>query len=308
MAEKKQLIAYLNGKLVPREEALGKMGTGNPRSAGGLYDAERTFGGLVFKLRAHLERLYRSLEFARMDPGIGLEEMEAATLEVLEANRQLLGTSDDFILGQVVTAGQASCGNGHTSANVVIYCQPIDFAAFAQSYVRGVRLVTPVTYSVPAQASTTEDVAVQETFPLMMDDHGNITESRHANFMFVRDGRIKLPNRDKVLPGISMETVLELADSLGVAVDEDDYDTGHVYEADEAFVSGTRYCLLPAATINGMTIGHGLPGAVTSRLSKAWSDRVGADFVEQALSHVPPEQFQTRVDQVVPPFDVAGNG
>jgi branched-subunit amino acid aminotransferase/4-amino-4-deoxychorismate lyase len=107
--------------------------------------------------------------------------------------------------------------------------------------------------------------------------------------MFVRDGRIKLPDRSKVLPGISMATILDLAEPLGIGVDEGRYSTHDVYDADEALVSGTRYCLLPVATVNGVSLGHEIPGPVTRRLIEAWSQKVGLDFVDQALSHLPAE-------------------
>jgi branched-subunit amino acid aminotransferase/4-amino-4-deoxychorismate lyase len=105
--------------------------------------------------------------------------------------------------------------------------------------------------------------------------------------MFVREGRIKLPDRSNVLPGISMKTILELAELLEIAVDEGRHSTHDIYLADEALVSGTRYCLLPVATVNGVNLGRDIPGPVTRRLFQAWSQKVGLDFVHQALDHVP---------------------
>ncbi len=294
MAESRELTAYLNGWLVPHSQAVAKIGEGGSRLAGGFYDAERTFGGQVFKLREHLERLYQCVEFANLDPGMSIEKMAEATFEVLEANRPRLGSDDDYILSQVVCAGSTSAPD----TNVVVYCQPIDFSSFAWGYLKGVRVITPVTYAVPARRSGVgADGLGQETYSLLTDEEGNVTECRHANFLFVSQGRIKLPNRQKVLsgirPGISMETVLELAESLGVPVDEGDYCSADVYVADEAFISGTRYCLLPVSTFNGLTLGDGVPGVVTRKLFAAWSERVGMDFVKQALSHLPTED--TRV-------------
>ena len=103
----------------------------------------------------------------------------------------------------------------------------------------------------------------------------------------MKDGRIRLPNRQNVLPGISMETILELAESQGIPVDESDYSMFNVYESEEAFVSGTRYCMLPVATLNGLTVGADMPGPVTRNLLGAWSERVDMDFVEQALGSAP---------------------
>lgn len=124
----------------------------------------------------------------------------------------------------------------------------------------------------------------------MTDDEGDITECRHANSMFVKDGCIKLPDRRNVLPGISMEAVLEFADSLDIPVDEGDYSTGDVYVADEAFVSGTRFCVLPVATLNGVRLGDEVPGSVARRVLGAWSEAVGVDIAQQAVNNLPPER------------------
>ena len=70
MDETRELVAYLNGRIVPHGQVLANLTEGGSESAGGLYDAERTFSGQVFKLREHLQRLYRSLELAHLDPGM----------------------------------------------------------------------------------------------------------------------------------------------------------------------------------------------------------------------------------------------
>ena len=272
MDDANELVSYFNGQILPQGQVMADLSSGGYKAAAGFYDAERTFGGEVFKLRNHLQRLYNSLEVAQIDPG-----MEQATREVLEANRSLLKPNDDFILSQMVTSAPRSETNGSPKVNVVISCQLVDFHAFAEGYLKGVRIITPDTYAVPRRSPATGQNVSQEVFSLLADHKGTITECRRANFMFVKDGRIKLPDRSKVLPGVSMETVLELSDSLSLPVDEGDYNTGDVYEADEAFVSGTRFCLLPAATLNGLDLGSRIPGGVTGRLMEAWSEMVGVD-------------------------------
>lgn len=286
MTEPQELVMYVNGRLLPQSQGMAALQQGDMQAAGGFYDAERTFNGRVFELRLHLERLYRGLEFSQFDPGLSLDEMESLTLEVLEANRPLLASGDEFTVTQVVSLGQPPSPGEDPSVNVAIYCQPLDFTSFAGNYVRGVRLVTPVTYGVPGPQSGGKEGGLQ-ALQLMTGQDGRITECRGANFMFVRDGRIKLPDRRNVLPGVSMHTVLELTESLGLAVDEDDYSTYDVYMADEAFISSTRYCMLPVATLNGYRLGNEMPGPVTLRLLGAWRNMVGMDFVRQALEHLP---------------------
>jgi branched-chain amino acid aminotransferase len=154
-------------------------------------------------------------------------------------------------------------------------------------------IITPITYSVPPQrVKPGYNGNNPDVLSLSTDEYGYVTESRHSNFLFVKNGRIKLPNRSKSAAGISMETVLELADKTDIPVDEDSYTSSDVYVADEAFVSGTRYCVMPASTLNGVTIGEALPGPITRKLMSAWSEEVGIDFVRQALDHLPNEDTQ----------------
>ena len=173
--------------------------------------------------------------------------------------------------------------------NIVVYCQPLDSTQFAQSYIRGVRIITPDTYGVPPLEGPQEQKEnIPQTFQLMSKADGSITECQGANFMFVKDKRIKLPNRQNVLPGVSMQTALELAESLNIPIDEGSYVQRDLYSADEAFISSTRFCILPVATINGMKLGGYVPGTVTTALLDSWRSKVGIDFVHQALSQLPP--------------------
>ena len=287
MPEQPELLTYLNGRVMPHSQAVATLQQSGMESAGGFYDAERTFGGKLFKLRQHLDRLYRGLSSGSIDPGLSIDEMESIILGLLESNRSLLERGDEYTVTQVVSLGQAQPAEDGPEVVVFIYCQPLDFSAFAIGYLKGVALVTPQTYGVPAESQGNRKEDGRQVIPLMSNREGTITECAGANFMFVRDGRIKLPNRGNVLPGVSMQTVLELAESLGFPVDEGDYSTLDVYMADEAFISSTRYCMLPVATINGLRLDDELPGPVTRRILEAWQGEVGMDFVQQALDHLP---------------------
>ena len=110
MGKTREFVTYVNGRFVPHSEALTEMSADGSSMSGGLYDAERTFNGDVFKLNGHLQRLYIGLRHANMDPGMNVDEMESLTLQVLDANRELLEVNDDFILGQVVSTSPSPDG------------------------------------------------------------------------------------------------------------------------------------------------------------------------------------------------------
>ncbi len=305
MTQSTERIAYVNGNAVPESQAVISVFDRGFRWGDSVYDMTRTFGGEPFKLGAHLDRLYRSMLYTRIDPGLSQDEMERITLEVVEANRHLLGPSDDWSVTHVVSRGLINT-RLHDGANVAIYCLPLDFAGFARQYVDGVRVVTPAVRRTPPQSLSPKakiankmnhfmaEFEAKEVHPdavaLMLDMDGNVAECTGANFMFVADGEIKVPNRRHVLPGVSMATIMELAETLDIPVREGDYTPFDVYQSDEAFITSTSYSIAPVATLNGRPIGDEMPGPITRGLLAAWSDLAGVNFVDQALSHLPREE------------------
>ena len=302
MTQSKERIIYVNGDMVPESKAVISVLDTGYRWGDAVYDVERTFGGEIFKLRAHLDRLYRSLHYTRIDPGLTEDEMERITLAVVEANRHLLGPNDDFTVNQVVSRGLVEPGLGH-GANVSVYCMPVHFTDYAAQYVTGAKVVTPATRRTPPQSLSPKakisgkmnhNIAQfearsvdPEAVAVMLDMDGNIAEAAGGNFLFVSGNRIMIPNRRHVLPGISMETVLEIAQNQGFEIQEGDYTPFDVYQSDEAFLSSTSFSVLPVASMNGWSIGDEVPGPITRGLMAAWSDTVGVNLVEQALAHLP---------------------
>ena len=96
-------VVYLKGSFVPEGEAKVSVLDRGFHAGDAVYDVTRTFRHKPFKLREHTERLYRSLYYTRIETGLSLEEMEKATLEVLDRNKHLLGENDDYALWQVVS-------------------------------------------------------------------------------------------------------------------------------------------------------------------------------------------------------------
>jgi branched-chain amino acid aminotransferase len=271
----------------------------------GVYDTTRTFGGKIFKLSEHLERFYRSLKYMRIDPGLGKEKMADLTLQVLEANLHLLGENDDFWVTQRVTRGVPV--DDHPSPavfrpTVLILCQPLPFAARAKYYRDGLPVIFPSVRRTPPECTSPRakvqnyinlvqgnlEVQAQnpDAWPILLDINGNVAEGAGSNFFIVKQGVVITPKEQYVLPGISRETVLELSGELGIEAKEEDIDLFDVYTADEAFVTSTSFCICSVSSVNGAIIGSGgIPGPVTGRLLKAYSELVGVDIVGQYLSH-----------------------
>ena len=288
MTSQRDFLTFVNGRVMPHSDALPILQRINARSAGGYYDSTRTFGGKPFKLRQHIERLFNGLAYSKIDTGLSVSDFETISAGLAETNHSLMNLENaELTVTQTVTVSRPDSADDIPGVDVAIYCAPLDVSGFARSYVEGVQIYTPDTYPEPqGQTSGDGKSGSVHALPLSSNARGHITECRGANFMFVTDGRIKLPDRANVLPGVSMQTVLEIADFLGVVVDEGLYNQRELYRADEAFVSSTRYCLLPVASINGYPLRDSITGPVTGKLLSRWKEIVGIDFVQRALDSI----------------------
>ena len=293
-------IVFLNGKLLPESQA------GIPiRDRGFIYgdavfDAARTFSGVPFKLTEHVRRLYDSLRYVRIDPGMDMDEMEMWSRRVVEHNHPLLPTGQDMWVMQRITRGVEGAEPAPT---VLIETHAIPFASRAPLYRDGARVTTPSVPRVPPRFMSPRakthnylnlvlgDLEAQGTDPgswaVLLDEAGNLTEGRGSNIFLVKDGTVATPKGQYVLEGITRGTVLDLADGLGMQTAECDLDLFDAYTADEAFLTSTSLCICPVSAVNGTTVGDGRPpGPVTRRLMQAFTDLAGMDFEEQYLAHL----------------------
>ena len=293
-------IVFLNGELIPESQA------GIPiRDRGFIYgdavfDAARTFGGTPFKLTEHVKRLYDSLRYVRIDPGMDMDEMEMWSRRVVEHNHPLLPVGQDMWVMQRITRGVEGA---ESSPTVLIETHAIPFASRAPLYRDGARVTTPSVPRVPPRFMSPRakthnylnlvlgDLEAQGTDPgswaVLLDEAGNLTEGRGSNIFLVKDGAVATPKGQYVLEGITRRTVLDLAEGLGMPTAECDLDLYDAYTADEAFLTSTSLCICPVSAVNGTAIADGrTPGPVTRRLMQAFTDLAGMDFEEQYLAHL----------------------
>jgi branched-chain amino acid aminotransferase len=124
-----------------------------------------------------------------------------------------------------------------------------------------------------------------EAWAVLLDVNGNLCEGMGSNIFVVQDGEILTPREKFVLPGVSRQTVIELAAEEGLNVREADIDLYDAYNAEEVFLTSTSLCICPVSTVNGVSIGpEGQAwGPLTRRLADAYQRYVGHDFVGQYL-------------------------
>jgi branched-chain amino acid aminotransferase len=123
--------------------------------------------------------------------------------------------------------------------------------------------------------------AGENNWALLLDPDGFIAEGTGDNFFIVKDRVIITPEGRNILRGISRAYICELAAELGLACVEKNFETYDIITADEAFMTGTPFCLLPVTSLNRVTIGTGRMGEVTRLLLDTWSARVGVDIEAQ---------------------------
>jgi branched-chain amino acid aminotransferase len=304
----KDSVCYVDGSFLPAGEAKVSIFDRGFTSGEGVYDVTRSYRHKLFKLDAHIARLYRSLRYTHIDCGIVPEEMTRLSVEVFERNKHLLGPDDDVAVWQVISRGAARLAKGEAPATVVIFCVQVAFENFAKGYLDGIKLMTPSTRRTPPQCLESKAkitnkmnhaIALHEArqvdprcIPLMLDIDGNISETNSSNFFFVSGGKLCTPTDRNVLQGVTRATVFELAQELDIPVVVGDFTPYDVYVADEAFVAGTSPTLLPVKSLNGTPIGSTIPGPTTMRLIKAWNTMVGTDYVGQALAHLKDSEKQ----------------
>jgi branched-chain amino acid aminotransferase len=299
-------IAYFNGRFVPEREVLVPFRDRGFKYGDAVFDTTRTFGHRPFKVAEHVDRLYRSLRYLRIDPGLTAAQMIEITEEVLRRNLPLLDPDDDSWVTQRVSRGLDPAHReiwNQTGATVIVECVPLPLRERASLYRDGIAVVTPSVRRTPPQSLSPRvkthnylnmiagDLEVRAQNPsawaILLDTAGNLAEGLGSNIFLVADGRLLTPREQAVLAGISRETVIDLAREAGLTVVETDLDLYDAYNADEAFLTSTSLCICPIATVNGARIGSAtVPGPVTRRLTEAYTRFVDFDFVAQYLKRL----------------------
>ncbi|QDV72011.1 aminotransferase class IV [Botrimarina mediterranea] len=295
MAERQ---AYLNGQWID-DRALS-IPVGDPGFAMGITITERlrTFGGRVWRQPEHVRRLRRSAEIVGIDVAVA-DEIDAAITEFLRrhepqrAAATIDGVEDDWAVVAFATPG---VGGEPTRC---VHGFPLEFHHWAHQYDAGVSLWTSAHRQTPENCWPAElkcrsrmhyylaDQEARRREPgaraLLLDQDGYVGEASTANVVIYNGGEgIVSPRMDKVLPGVSVAVLRELAEAEGVPFTERDLTPAEFRAADEAWLSSTSICLMPVVRCDGASIGAGKPGPMYARMLSAWDRTVGLDVAGQA--------------------------
>jgi branched-chain amino acid aminotransferase len=255
----------------------------------------RTFGGQVFRLGEHMQRMRRSLEIVGLDAAGISDELAHAIPEFVSRNAGEIAPDDDWTINAFVTPGRSSKGQ----PTVCIHGWPLQFEQFAAAYESGLPAVVSDLRQVPENCWPAElkcrsrmhyyladkraKAAKSGARAILLDQDGYVAESTTANVLIYRDGEgLSTPPDDHVLVGITLGVIHELAGKLGIPFMRRRILPDELRVADEMLLASTSVCLLPIVECDGHKIGTGRPGPTCSRLLQAWSELVGFDVVAQA--------------------------
>jgi branched-chain amino acid aminotransferase len=299
-------VAWFNGKFVPESEVVIPFRDLGFLKGDAVFDMTRSFAGRAFRLTEHVARLYRSLRYLDIDPGISASEMTAVSEEALERNRHLLGAGEDYWIGQRVSRGVLDVPGDHwehKGPNVIVECQPLPLKERAPLFRDGIAVITPSLRRTPPQSLSPRakmhqylnliladrEVKAQNAaaWAVLLDLDGNLAEGQGSNIFLVRDGALATPREHFVLPGVTRQAVFDIARQLDIPCAEKDIDLYDAYTADECFLTSTSLVVCGVKSLNGREFAAGtVPGPVTRKLIEAFKELVGCDFVAQYLRHL----------------------
>jgi branched-chain amino acid aminotransferase len=304
-ASSKERVVYFNGEFVTEANARISIYDSALMFGDMVFEMTRSFRKEQFKLREHLARLYAGLKILRIPISMPMDEMERACLDTVKVNDYLFGADDEHRLMIDVSRGLLGIYQGNVAVpkgpNVIIADFPLRWtvAGMGRLFDKGINAVITSQRAIPAalldpkiknrsrifylmaniEASQVEG---EDNWALLLDPDGFVSEGTGDNFFIIKNGTIVSPEGRNILRGISRDYVMnDLAPRLGIPVIEKNIEPYDVYTADEAFMTGTPFCMLPVTRLNSVAIGTGKVGPVFARVLTAWSDSVGVDIPAQ---------------------------
>jgi branched-chain amino acid aminotransferase len=281
---------YLDGKFVDETEAKVSVFDHGLLYGDGVFEGIRLYGGNVFRLDAHLERLEHSAKAILLELPLSRAELSQAVCETCRVN----GLKDGYIR-LVVTRGKGDLGLAPwLCAKPTLFIIASKITLYPKEhYEQGLAIVTVPTRRIGAAAlpptikslnylnNILAKIEARQAGALeavMLNDQGFVAECTADNIFSVSKGIVRTPATDEgALPGITRGAVLDIARERGMEACETRLTRHDLWCADECFLTGTGAEIVPVVKLDGRQIGDGRPGAVTRRLTEAFQQRVRTD-------------------------------
>jgi branched-chain amino acid aminotransferase len=277
------MLIWLDGRLVPREAATISVFDHGLLYGDGVFEGIRVYARRIFRLDAHLERLYDSARALALEIPMDRAAMAGVVEETVRANKK-----DDAYIRLVVTRGVGDLGvDPARCPKPTVICIVTDIQVYPpERYAAGIKVITSATRQVSHEAydprikslnylknvlAKIDATRAGCEEAIMLNDAGFIAECTADNIFAVRGGVLLTPSpQDGALAGERQDGAARDAGEAGVEAREARMGRFDVYTADEVFVTGTGAEVMPVTMVDGRPIGDGTPGPVTKRLKDAF--------------------------------------
>ena len=277
---------WMNGKLVPWRDAKVHVLTHALHYASAVFEGERAYGGKVFKLHEHNQRLIDSGKMLGFDVPYTVDQLDTATYETIKANNIV-----DGYVRPIAWRGSEQMGVAAQATRINVAIATWEWPAYfsPEAKLKGIKLAMskwrrPDPATIPAKAKATglymictlskhEAEANGFADALMLDWRGQIAEATGANVFFVINGEIHTPKPDCFLDGITRRSVIDLAHKRQYKVVERAMLPDDMGKASECFLTGTAAEVTPVASIADFKF---TPGTITKNLMEDYEKAVRA--------------------------------
>lgn len=272
------ILVHVDGELVPRDKAKVSVFDSVVQGGDAVWEGLRVYGGRIFALERHLDRLFASAHALRFENVPSRDDVRSAVVETFVAN----GMHDDaharltLTRGPKVTSGMSPSNNragctlivlaewklpvyGESGIRLITSSVRRNSPATLDSKIHHNNLLNNILAKIEAEVAGVDDA-------LMLDLDGFVAETNATNVFLVSNGIVATPLPDACLPGITRAIVLELCAREGIPAQERRVSLSEVYTADEVFVTGTMGELTPVLEVDGRLVSDGSGGPVTGRL------------------------------------------
>jgi branched-chain amino acid aminotransferase len=304
MASDVRLVNF-NGELIPETEAKISIYDSALMFGDMVFEMTRSFNKEQFKLEEHVSRLYTGLKILRIPLELSQNQMIDECYKTIDANDHLFAKDDEHRLMIDVSRGLLGIYQDipglSKGPNVIIADFPLRWTVANMSplYENGINMVITSQRAIPSSLMDPKiknrsrlfylmanieaaQVSGDNNWALLLGMDGFITEGTGDNFFIVKDGVVISPEGRDILRGISREYVMsELCPALGIPVIEKNIEPYDVYTADEAFITGTPFCMLPVTSLNSLKVGNGQVGDIFSKIINLWSKNLNLDIIDQ---------------------------
>lgn len=280
----KELLVYIDGEYYPKSQAKISVYDHGLLYGDGVFEGIRAYNGIVFKLKEHVDRLYRSAHTIMLQIPLTKQEMINIVLETLRKNNL-----KDAYIRLVVTRGVGDLGLNPKKCvkpTIIVITDTISLHK-GDAKEKGVTAMLSWVKRDPVDATTHEIKSLNYLNSILakieaningvdeaicLDKNGFVCEGVAENIFIVRNRKIFTPpSYTGALPGITAEAVMKLATKLGYEVVEKNITPYELFNADEVFFTGTAAEIVPVREINKRQIGNGEPGPVTKHLMEEFS-------------------------------------